>query len=120
MAAFWKYGCRLWPIADRFKINFTGKISSINRSFFPSNARTQQVCAAIAIAAMAMKKGFEVGDIRCQYCKCYNFSEAAMTALKLTQIGNSVGVILPKESLARLKLAKGDTSRSNKELLTAR
>ena len=32
-----------------------------------------------------------------------------MTALKLTQIGNSVGVILPKELLARLKLAKGDT-----------
>ena len=32
-----------------------------------------------------------------------------MFALKLTQIGNSVGVILPKEVLARLKLVKGDT-----------
>lgn len=32
-----------------------------------------------------------------------------MTALKLTQIGNSVGVILPKEMLARLKVEKGDT-----------
>ncbi len=32
-----------------------------------------------------------------------------MTALKLTQIGNSVGVILPRETLARLKLEKGDT-----------
>lgn len=32
-----------------------------------------------------------------------------MTALKLVQIGNSVGVILPKEVLARLKLDKGDT-----------
>jgi putative addiction module antidote len=32
-----------------------------------------------------------------------------MTALKLTQIGNSVGVILPKEILAKLKLEKGDT-----------
>ncbi|OYV40274.1 MAG: transcriptional regulator [Thiomonas sp. 20-64-5] len=32
-----------------------------------------------------------------------------MPALKLTQIGNSVGVILPKELLARLKLEKGDT-----------
>lgn len=30
-------------------------------------------------------------------------------ALKLTQIGNSVGVILPKEILARLKLEKGDS-----------
>ena len=32
-----------------------------------------------------------------------------MHALKLTQIGNSVGVILPKDVLARLKLGKGDT-----------
>ena len=32
-----------------------------------------------------------------------------MSALKLTQIGNSVGVILPKEVLARLKVSKGDT-----------
>lgn len=31
-----------------------------------------------------------------------------MHALKLTQIGNSVGVILPKEVLAQLKLEKGD------------
>ncbi len=31
-----------------------------------------------------------------------------MAALKLTQVGNSVGVILPKELLARLKLEKGD------------
>jgi len=32
-----------------------------------------------------------------------------LQALKLTQIGNSVGVILPKEILARLRVAKGDT-----------
>ena len=32
-----------------------------------------------------------------------------MTTLKLTQIGNSVGVIPPKEILARLKLGKGDS-----------
>jgi putative addiction module antidote len=32
-----------------------------------------------------------------------------MQALKLTQIGNSVGLILPKELLGRLKLVKGDT-----------
>ena len=32
-----------------------------------------------------------------------------MSALKLTQIGNSVGVVLPKDLLARLKLEKGDT-----------
>ena len=32
-----------------------------------------------------------------------------MTALKITQIGNSYGVILPKEMLARLKVEKGDT-----------
>jgi putative addiction module antidote len=32
-----------------------------------------------------------------------------MTALKITQIGNSLGLILPKEILARLKLEKGDS-----------
>lgn len=32
-----------------------------------------------------------------------------MTTLKLTQIGNSIGIILPKEVLVRLKLDKGDT-----------
>ena len=32
-----------------------------------------------------------------------------MHILKLTQIGNSVGVILPKEALARLKLSKGES-----------
>ena len=31
-----------------------------------------------------------------------------MHALKLTQIGNSVGVVLPKELLARLRVEKGD------------
>ena len=35
--------------------------------------------------------------------------EAAMNALKLTQIGNSIGVILPKELLAKLGVGKGDT-----------
>jgi putative addiction module antidote len=32
-----------------------------------------------------------------------------MHTLKLTQIGNSIGVILPKEVIARLKVAKGDS-----------
>ena len=32
-----------------------------------------------------------------------------MFTLKLTQVGNSVGVILPKEMLARLKLGKGES-----------
>jgi putative addiction module antidote len=32
-----------------------------------------------------------------------------MSAIKLTQIGNSIGVILPKEVLVRLKLEKGDS-----------
>ena len=31
-----------------------------------------------------------------------------MSVLKVTQIGNSYGVILPKEMLARLKVEKGD------------
>ena len=32
-----------------------------------------------------------------------------MNALKLTQIGNSVGVVLPKEALIKLGAVKGDT-----------
>jgi putative addiction module antidote len=32
-----------------------------------------------------------------------------MSALKLTSIGNSVGVILPRDLLARLGVQKGDT-----------
>ncbi len=43
------------------------------------------------------------------YNNRYNSLEPLMHALKLTQIGNSVGVILPKEVLTRLKLEKGDT-----------
>ena len=31
-----------------------------------------------------------------------------MTTLKVTQIGNSLGVILPKEFLTKMKLEKGD------------
>lgn len=32
-----------------------------------------------------------------------------MLALKVTTIGNSVGVVLPKEVTAKLKIEKGDT-----------
>ena len=32
-----------------------------------------------------------------------------MIKLKLTAVGNSAGVVLPKEVLARMKLDKGDT-----------
>jgi putative addiction module antidote len=32
-----------------------------------------------------------------------------MIKLKLTAIGNSAGVVLPKDALARMKLDKGDT-----------
>jgi hypothetical protein len=32
-----------------------------------------------------------------------------MSALELTQIGNSIGVILPKEVLASMNVGKGDT-----------
>ncbi len=32
-----------------------------------------------------------------------------MTTLRVTSVGNSVGIILPKELLGRLRLARGDT-----------
>jgi len=31
------------------------------------------------------------------------------TAVKITTLGNSVGIVLPKEILSKLKVAKGDT-----------
>src|SRR5690606_32685079 len=37
-----------------------------------------------------------------------NDRNPAMTSLKLTRIGNSVGVVLPKDVLARLRLGEGD------------
>ncbi len=43
------------------------------------------------------------------YYKRYNFKGLCMYTLKLTQIGNSVGVVLPREALARLKLSKGES-----------
>ena len=32
-----------------------------------------------------------------------------MTTLKVTTVGNSVGVVLPKEILSKLRVSKGDT-----------
>jgi putative addiction module antidote len=32
-----------------------------------------------------------------------------MVTLKLTQVGNSLGVVIPKDVLARLKVGKGDS-----------
>jgi len=43
------------------------------------------------------------------YYKRYNLKVFCMYTLKLTQIGNSVGVVLPREALARLKLSKGES-----------
>jgi len=43
-----------------------------------------------------------------RYNVCTNNGDL-MSALKLTSIGNSVGVILPKELLAKLGVGKGDT-----------
>ena len=42
------------------------------------------------------------------YNVCYNFADPVRRSLRLTRIGNSVGVIMPKEVLARLRLEKGD------------
>ena len=35
--------------------------------------------------------------------------EAKVVALKLTTMGTSTGVVIPREMLTRLKVAKGDT-----------
>jgi len=44
-----------------------------------------------------------------RYNDCKNaYGARPMIALKLTQIGNSVGVVLPKEALSKLGVEKGD------------
>ena len=43
---------------------------------------------------------------------CYNFCgyvARMVLELKLRKVGNSVGVVLPKEALARLNVGEGDT-----------
>jgi putative addiction module antidote len=52
--------------------------------------------------ALAVKGGLK-------YNVCSNVWSDAMIALKLSQIGNSVGVVLPKEALVKLGVEKGDT-----------
>ena len=36
-------------------------------------------------------------------------NESAMAILKLTAVGTSTGVVIPKEMLSRMKVEKGDT-----------
>ena len=39
---------------------------------------------------------------------CYYIQDIVMLKVKVTQIGNSMGIVLPKEALNRLKVSKGD------------
>lgn len=51
--------------------------------------------------------GLNAGTAR--YNLCYNnHSQNQPMKLKITTVGNSAGIILPKELLARLRLQKGD------------
>jgi putative addiction module antidote len=38
----------------------------------------------------------------------YTYGAAAMTKLKLTAVGTSTGLVIPKEMLAHMNVAKGD------------
>jgi putative addiction module antidote len=62
---------------------------------------TVVIVAGLASARLAGPAGLRESNER------YNHG-IPMSALQLTQIGNSVGVILPKDVLARLKVEKGD------------
>ena len=42
------------------------------------------------------------------YNSCYN-GKYAMLKVKITPVGNSMGILLPKEALSKLKVTKGDT-----------
>ncbi len=43
-------------------------------------------------------------------CRCYNigYIHGMVTTVKITSIGNSSGIILPKELLEKLRVSKGD------------
>ncbi len=44
-----------------------------------------------------------------EYTYVRNYAlDHTMLALKISQVGNSLGVVLPKDLLARLKVGKGD------------
>jgi putative addiction module antidote len=51
---------------------------------------------------------FDVGPAT-GYVNTSVITRPAMIQLKLTKIGNSVGIVLPKELLAQLKVGLGDT-----------
>lgn len=56
--------------------------------------------------------GLGVWGLGRRYNLRYNLSEVilmATTIVKVTAIGNSAGILLPKEVLAKLKVAKGDS-----------
>lgn len=61
---------------------------------------------AIAVPASPRSSGCHVYNER--YNPSERFRGFAMK-IKITTVGNSAGIILPKELLARLRLAKGDT-----------
>lgn len=58
----------------------------------------------LAIGRAGLAPGIDQG----QYNVGYNNSALRIVKLKITTIGNSAGVILPRELLARLRVQKGD------------
>jgi len=44
-------------------------------------------------------------------CMCYNigYITCMVTTVKITSIGNSAGIILPKELMEKMRVSKGDT-----------
>lgn len=46
------------------------------------------------------------GEVR--YNKCMNMHSTSAKKLKVVKIGNSVGVVLPREVLAKLRIEQGD------------
>ena len=53
--------------------------------------------------------GISIGEVKNGACRRYNKCYTlGMTKVKVTGVGNSVGIILPKEILAKLRVSKGD------------
>ena len=96
---------RVTTVTDRLyaATNFTdGDDAEVQRIALRLGVREEAPNARVCLAALAYFADSGIITVVIT-------PERAMYTLKLTQIGNSVGVVLPKEALAQLKLEKGDT-----------
>ena len=78
-----------------------------------SGRNSNATAVSMALTAIGSTKGLPDCEIQLQIYDfsdnfCYYKERLAMVALKVRKIGNSVGVVLPKEVASRLRVTEGD------------